>query len=90
MASNPVVVACTADTWVKVATNVVTGTIHRLSTDPEKYAHTLRVTGGAAPANDDDASVAFNGSDQLQISSDSGIDVYIKARGRDGSVRIDL
>lgn len=87
MASNPVIVACPADTWVNVATGVLTGVVHALSTEPHRYVHTYRVTTDPAPADDTEA-VPF--SEQHVISADTAIDVYIKAIGGDGSVRVDL
>ena len=90
MAANPVVVPCTADTWVKVATNTKTGTIDRLSVSPNVYKRTYRLTGQAAPANDADAALLFGESNQHVISHSVEIDVYVKAVGVDGSVRVDL
>lgn len=87
MADNPVVVTCTADTWVLAAEDVTTGTIHTLSSRPAKYLHTFRLTGEAAPTTQAGA-VAFSGS--LPISSDQAIDVYIMAIRNAGSVRADL
>ena len=89
MANNPSVLECPADTWVKVATGVTSGRVHRLSTNPSSYSQTYRVTADPAPTDDDDASVLFSRCDSEPIDSDTAIDVYVKARGRDGSVRID-
>ena len=46
--ADPAVTALTKDVWTKVATDVVTGQIHRLNNDPV-YMQTYRLTGGAAP-----------------------------------------
>lgn len=85
--ADPVIVPCPVNAWTKVATNVKTGLVHILKTDPAVYKQTYRLTGGAAPTNDDGA-VPFCG--QLEISSTDAIDVYIKAVLEDGNVRVDL
>lgn len=91
MAVNPVTVACAADVWTKVATNVLVGTIYQLSFLPAVYLQTIRITGDAAPANDDDAAQIFGVSaKESGISSDTEIDVYVKALRFDGEVRVDL
>ena len=90
MASNPVIVPCPLDTWVKVATAVKLGTIHRTSSIPEVYIQTFVLTGEAAPTDDTDAALIFVTQVQSDISSDADIDVYIKARGASGEVRVDL
>jgi hypothetical protein len=90
MAANPVTVVCTKNTWVKVATAVTSGTIYKRSILPERYLQTIRLTGGAVPTDNDDAASIFECRDQAGISSDAAIDVYIKARGAAGEVRVDL
>jgi hypothetical protein len=85
---DPSVVACTVDTWVKVATNVTAGYVWILDSAPTSYLQTYRDTGGAAPTNDNDA-VLFP-PPGMPISASAGIDVYIKARGVAGSVRVDV
>ena len=85
--ANPLIVACPADAWTKVATGVTTGVVHILSTKPNRYLQTYRVTAGAAPADNDDA-VPFT--TPLQISAAAAIDVYIQPVGEAGSVRVDL
>ncbi len=90
MAVSPAIVVCTADTWVKVADAVMVGLIHKLSTAPNHYKQTYRVDGEAAPMDDDDAVVAFADGAPLERSADAAIDVYIKAIGADGQVRLDL
>ena len=91
MALNPATVVCPADTWILVAANVLVGTIYRLSALPAVYLQTIRVTGDAAPANDDDAAQIFGpGINESGISSDTGIDVYVKALRFAGEVRVDL
>ena len=91
MASNPAVVTCTKDTWVKVATGILIGVVYRLSTSPEKYVQTIRLTGQAAPEVMTDAAEVFtNGDTAATISSDAAVDVYVLACGAAGSVRVDL
>lgn len=90
MAANPAVIACPADTWIKVATGVLVGTIHRLSNRPNIYAQTIRTTGDAAPIDDSDAARVFVKSRESDISSDTPIDVYIKAVRVAGKVRVDI
>lgn len=86
--ADPAIVACTADTWVKVATNVTTGFVWIADSAPNVYVQTYRDTGGAAPTNDNDA--VRMPSPGMPISASAGIDVYIKARKVAGSVRVDL
>ena len=85
--ADPVVVACPADAWTKVATGVTTGVVHILDTTPNVYLQTYRASTNPAPANKADA-VPFN--TPLQISAAAIIDVYIQPVGRAGSVRVDL
>jgi hypothetical protein len=86
--ANPAVVACTKDTWVKVATNVTAGQVHKLSSAPNQYLHTYRMTTEAAPTTLAEAVVMQTVS--LPISAAAGIDVYIYAQGAAGSVRVDV
>lgn len=90
MAANPVVITCTADTWVRVVENKTAGTIDRLSVAPNVYKRTYRLTGQAAPTDDTDAALMFGESNQHVISHSAAIDVYVKAVRVDGSVRVDL
>lgn len=88
--ADPAVITCTADTWVVVATAVKSGEIHRLSELPSKYLQTYRDTGGAAPTDDTDAAEVFWGSTSATISNTVDIDVYVKAIGKAGKVRVDI
>lgn len=91
MAQNPAVILCPADVWTPVAINVTDGTIFRRSNDPRVYVQTFRLTGEAAPVNDDDSAFLFDrGVDSVGISSNSPIDIYIKPRWAAGEVRVDL
>ena len=90
MAADPVVVTCTANTWVKVATSVLTGMIHKLSLSPNVYRMVTRQTGGSAPTNDTGAWLAFGKDIREEISDSAAIDVYIKAVRVDGEVSVVL
>jgi len=91
MAANPAVITCTKDTWVKVATGILSGIVYRLSTSPERYVQTIRLTGQAAPTTMADAAEVFtNGDKAASVSSDAAVDVYVMACGAAGSVRVDL
>lgn len=90
MAVGPAVIACPADVWTKVATNVTTAALHRLSVAPNVYMQTYRGTGEAAPINNNDAAIMFSASpDEELISNDVAIDVYVQPVGVAGSVRLD-
>ena len=88
---DPTVVVCTEDTWVNVATNVITGMIWRMTLGPQ-YLHTYRLTGTAAPTDLTDAVPIFRNeeSDYEAISANQAIDVYIYAAGDAGKVRVDV
>lgn len=88
--ADPVVVTCTKDTWVKVATSVTSGQVHKLGLSPNLYFQTYRLTGGAAPTNLADAVTAFVNTDTEDIAASAGIDVYLYAKGAVGSVRVDV
>ena len=78
--ANPVAVTLVVDTWTKVATNVTTGVIERKDGFNDKsliILETYKLTGEAAPANDDTA--VWWTSNPLTISSSAAIDVYLKA-----------
>ena len=85
--ADPVVVPCPADVWTLVATNQTTGLIHILKTEPHLYLQTYRDTGGAAPT-DKVGAVPFE--KVLQISASAGIDVYVMAVKKAGSIRAGL
>lgn len=86
--ANPAVTACAKDAWTKVVTSVTAGQIHILSKAPSQYAHTYRLTGGAAPTTLAEAVVMSEIS--LPISAAAAIDVYVYAYGAAGSVRVDV
>lgn len=88
--ANPLKVACPAGVWTKVATAVTSGVILKQNNRPSSYIQTYRLTGEAAPANEDDAGPIFERSDYAEIGHNAAIDVYIKAKGAAGAVRVDL
>jgi hypothetical protein len=91
MASNPAVVACAKNTWVKVATGILSGVIYRLNVMPEVYVQTIRLTGGAAPTDLSDAAQIFvDGAKAAVVNSEASVDVYVMACGAAGSVRVDV
>jgi hypothetical protein len=86
--ANPAIVACPADTWTKVATNVQVGNVWLMNTNPALYLQTYRLTGEAAPTlKSEGVRVNQPGTD---IDSSPGIDVYIYAVKNAGSVRVDV
>lgn len=87
--ADPLIIALTKDVWTKVATNVTSGQVHITRSAPSIYEQTYRDTGGSAPTNEVDA-IKFDPSGTEVISSSLGIDVYIKAKGVAGAVRVDL
>jgi hypothetical protein len=82
-------ITCTANTWVKVATAVTSAVIHKLGLSPNVYKQTYVATGASAPANDNNAVLAFGCSDSFVFADSTSSDIYIKAVGVDGSVRTD-
>ena len=89
---NPSIVACTKDTWVKVATGVASGQVHIIRTVGSSgenlvYLQTYRVTTDPAPTLRSEG-VPFYGSVDIESSFD--IDVYVMATGAAGSVRVDV
>ena len=101
MASDPVVTAISEWVWTKVATNVLTGVLHRLNTIVDYY-QTYRLTGTGAPSVPTFGTIPieavriFSDSTSEPISATVGIDVYIMGANRDddasddGSIRVDV
>ncbi len=89
--ANPVFVDCPADTWTKVATNVVVGQIKRVIT-VAKYLGTYRTTGDSAPTLQSEGSSIFlkGNSGYEKIEAKTGIDVYIFSIRKAGRVRVDV
>ena len=84
--SDPVIVACPANEWTKVATNKTSGVVHIKDDTPSAYYQTYRDTTGTAPT---DLTEAIPINKSLQISAAAGIDVYVWPVGVAGSVRVD-
>ena len=85
--ANPVVTAVPKDAWLKVATNVITGSINILKTDA-KYRQTYRTTGGTGPT-DKDEGASIVGLTEV-ISSVEAIDVYVYTEVADGIIRVNV
>ena len=95
MAADPVIVDCPANSWEKVATSVMSGTINKLYdddeiADPIGYLQTHRRTGQPAPTLKTEGVLCFRESGNEIIDSSFLIDVYVMALGRAGKVRADL
>jgi len=88
--ANPVFVDCIEDQWTKVATNVTSGVLHKVTEKPYEYLQTYRLTGGAAPVLKSDGVLAFIDNRYELISSSVAIDVYIYAITGRGRVRVDV
>lgn len=88
--TNPLIVACPADEWTKIATDVTSGNVHRILKNPDVYLQTYRDTGDAAPTTTVEGVPVFVGAGSAEISASVGIDVYIYAAGAAGSVRVDV
>lgn len=84
--ANPITVDCPQDEWVKVATNVRTGAVKAIITGLG-YMQTYRKSGELPPTDETDA---YDFKDVLKINDSIGIDVYIKAKTKDGKVRVDV
>ena len=101
MADPNVVDISTEWVWQKVATNVLTGLINRLTTTVYYY-QTYRLTGTAAPAVPTQGTIPeeavriFDQSSQEEISALAAIDVYIMCANSDddaddvGKIRVDI
>lgn len=87
--SNPVFYDTPKNQWTKIATNVISGTVHKLKNS--SYMQTYRLTGAAAPTLASDGVKMFQeNSFQESISHPQGIDVYVYCKILDGRVRIDV
>ena len=88
--TNPIFVDCPAGEWTKVATNIISGQIHRVSLVPYGYLQSYKDTGDAAPTLKSEGVVAFEQSNLESILALSGIDVYLYPLLAAGRVRVDL
>jgi hypothetical protein len=86
----PVSVTCTANTWTLVKAGTTSAIIHRISTAPNVYKMTYVANTAPAPTNDSLAALMFSASPDEEIfSNSSSSDLYVKAVGVDGEVRVD-
>jgi len=85
--ANPVLVACPAGQWTKVATALQDGKVHITNNDPDKYTYTYRDTGAAAPTLFTEAAPMPAA---LEFNLTDGIDVYVWPIGAAGQVRADV
>jgi len=85
----PAIVSCTADAWVKVATNVTACKIWKLISG-RIYKMIYVLTGAAAPTVLTGAvTILHTGQDYYDFSAAAAADVYIYCPGEAGSVRVD-
>ncbi len=84
--ADPNIVACPANAWTKVATNVTNGQVHVIDQGPE-YLQTYRDTGNPDPTAQSEG-VPLD--EVVWISATAGIDVWVYAIKTAGSVRVDL
>lgn len=88
--SNPAFIDCPAGAWTKIATNVVSGNIYKMITEPQ-YLQTYRLTGEAAPTLIAEGVQAFIENPEKEIiSAIEPIDAYLWCIGAAGRVRIDI
>jgi len=88
--ANPVFVDCPEGAWTKVATDVTSGVIHKVTEAPAEYLQTYKMTGVAAPTLVGEGVMIFENSRSEVISATAGIDIYIWAVDQAGRVRADL
>lgn len=86
--ANPVIVACAADVWTKVATAVLTGNIWVKDKPSGGMMQTYRLTGDPAPTLETESMPILDIG--IAINNSVGIDVYIYSKGGSGSVRVDI
>ena len=86
--ANPVEFNIPKETITKVATDVVTGILHkRFET---VYKQSYRLTGESAPTDPSEFVVLFDEKTQEEISSSDPIDVYVYCPVSTGKIRADL
>lgn len=89
--ANPVWVDCISGQWIKVATAVTSGVVHKHETIAAQYLQTYKLTGEAAPTLITEGVRAFEGKLIEEIGHSVAIDVYIWVVGDiDGRVRVDV
>lgn len=85
--TSPAAVACAADTWVKVATNVTRCRVDIKDLEPV-YVYTYVDTSGAAPTTEATALRITDGHIIFDIAA--AADIYVKAKGVAGSVVVSV
>ena len=86
--ASPAIVTLPSDTWIKVATAVTTGQVHKLTQRPTQVLHTYRATGEAAPSDLSEGIPMSKKS--IPIRSLDPIDIYLYAQGEEMKVRVDV
>jgi len=81
-----------ADTWTKIATDVVVGQVHLVDNGPNTIRSTyIQPTGAAAPADNAALGVpVFEGVTTEIMSFNAGTDVYLRPEGEASKVRVDV
>lgn len=78
--------------WTKILTNVTSGIIWKIT--ETEYIYTYRMTGNPAPTLESDGVRIFKDDDesdnQVSLSANAGIDIYLWAKNKDGRVRVDV
>jgi len=92
---DPALIDCPAGQFTLIAENVLTGMVHRMTSESILYEYTYRETGQAAPADPADVPEVVrlfeNYERSVPIESDYPIDVYIYIKGEiAGKVRVDI
>jgi len=82
-------IACPADEWTLVAADQIMGYIYRMSTSPNLYLYTSRMTGNPAPTLRSEGVPILLNQDYKFIIALGAIDLYVMAVGADGAVRYD-
>ena len=90
--ATPTFIALPADTWTKIATNVLQGQVHLVGTKPNIIRQTyIQPTGAAAPADNQALGVpVFEGVTSEDIHFKTGADVYLRPQGEASRVRVDV
>ena len=85
--ANPEVISCPANEWTLVAAAIIVGVLHRVG--DTTYLQTYRMAGEAAPSDSEVGVRLFAEVTTAEISASNAIDVYVKAIGTAGAVRVD-
>ena len=90
--ATPVFKALPANTWTKIATNVVQGQVHLVDNGPNVMRSTyIQPTGAAAPVNDPELGVpVFESNTSANLHFKAGADVYLRPEGTASRVRVDV